>query len=121
MHRDIDVMPLRLGPARLVREVVGNGEELARAAHPSDCRDIAERVTLGMRQPQRALDVVWLHPPHDARIERGELDLGERGQCPRLALVERTLGDEDDARAQLAVDDLAGPALVLIAFEPARG
>ncbi len=39
----------------------------------------------------------------------------------RLAVVERMLSEEDDARAQITVDNLAGPALVLIAFEPARG
>ncbi len=77
---DVDLMALRLGPARLVREVGGDGKEFARAAHPSNCFDVAERVALGMFQPQRPVDIVWLHPAYDARIDFdfGELDLDER-------------------------------------------
>ena len=69
MIGDLAAVPLRLRPARLVREIGGDGEIFAIAFDPADGLDVAEYVAIRMLVPQRALDVVRLHRVRDRRVD----------------------------------------------------
>ena len=69
MVGDLTAMALRLGPARLVRDIVGNSDGLARTFNPANGRDITERVPVGVLCPFWTADVIRLNPVRDRVIE----------------------------------------------------
>jgi hypothetical protein len=82
---------------------------------------MVERVAFGRGRPERPLDVIRLHQIGDAGVDLRQPGLGNRRKLSGLTLVERPIGDEAEAYAHDAVDDLAGPAPLVVALKPVRG
>ena len=108
-------VPLCLRPARRVREIVGNGEGVVRPFDPADGWDIAQHIAVGVLDPVRPLDVVDVDPVDNRPIELGTRALAMMVSALASSCVQRTFGDEYDPRPYPAVDDVAGPAFMLLA------
>ena len=107
----------------LLGDLVGDGEKLRAALHPSDGRQIAEHVAIAMSLPSRPVNVVRLYQARDSGIEfkLGRTCLQSLGQRDGFRLIERTCGDESDTHPHVSVAQLAAPSLVPIELEAVLG
>ena len=107
----------------LLGDLIGDGEALRAASHPSDRRQNAEHVAIAMSLPARAVNIVRLHQARNGGIDfkLGRTRLQSLGQRDGFCLIERTGGDESNTHPHISVAELAAPSLVPIELEAMLG